>query len=625
MPDVEGKNSSRRYRSKLAHLLGKGWDPIVARRKAAGYAGGKTVPGKSKEEGGEIGLPYQSASDLPEAVRDALPPEAHSIWMAAFNHAYEEGTGESEAAAAAWAAVKKAGYTKDEETGKWVKASEPAAAGGERKTIYRLSTTEGKLSFDQIRDKIASQLRQGRPWVDLWVRELYDDQAIVSSYQSGSERLFRVAYTIQDGEVVLGDTQEVEQKVSYEPIQACERAMGVIALDEELPGDTSEIEILRTGSWNHPEYGKFKVSETDLDGFIESFEGNVRGVDLAIDQAHKPDEGAAGWFRKLYKKATETGTSLWAKIEWTPLGKELIEHKIFRYISPEFTFKYKDDETGQTTKNVLYGAALTNRPFIKGMAPVMLSEDQAVELTAEEIAVLSGRFWLAEPGEEDPEPHPGTTKGVDGEVKLEELRKALGLAETADETAIGAALTTLKAQAAQGQGLAEIAKALKLGEKAGQTEVLQVINDLTVKANEAKEKVSGKESEVRALQEENTKLSTRVTTLEDKLRLAEWKEISGKLLSEGRMTAKQEPVYRERFMKDPEGTKPLLDLLEPVVEFGERGSQRDRESNIRVFDEKISLKLKENPSLGYAEAAQIVAQEDPALWAEVDRERRGER
>ncbi len=69
-------------------------------------------------------MPYQSTSDLPDAVRDKLPAHAQEIYQEAFNNAYEQykergADGREETAhRVAWAAVKKK-YEKNESTGKW--------------------------------------------------------------------------------------------------------------------------------------------------------------------------------------------------------------------------------------------------------------------------------------------------------------------------------------------------------------------------------------------------------------------------------------------------------------------------------------------------------------------------
>lgn len=78
-------------------------------------------------------MPYASLSELDEDLQRALPVHAQEIYMAAFNSAYDQydlpserrgdDSREETAHKVAWSAVKKAGYTKNEETGKWRKTS----------------------------------------------------------------------------------------------------------------------------------------------------------------------------------------------------------------------------------------------------------------------------------------------------------------------------------------------------------------------------------------------------------------------------------------------------------------------------------------------------------------------
>lgn len=72
-------------------------------------------------------MPYDNQSDLPENVKNVLPPHAEEIYKEAFNSAYEQykdpedrkkgGTREEAAHRVAWAAVKQK-YEKGDD-GKW--------------------------------------------------------------------------------------------------------------------------------------------------------------------------------------------------------------------------------------------------------------------------------------------------------------------------------------------------------------------------------------------------------------------------------------------------------------------------------------------------------------------------
>jgi len=62
-------------------------------------------------------MPY-TENNYPDRIK-ALPVQAKKIWVAAFNNAFKEyNDNEKRANQTAWAAVKKAGYKKDN-TGQW--------------------------------------------------------------------------------------------------------------------------------------------------------------------------------------------------------------------------------------------------------------------------------------------------------------------------------------------------------------------------------------------------------------------------------------------------------------------------------------------------------------------------
>lgn len=133
-------------------------------------------------------------------------------------------------------------------------------------------------------------------------------------------------------------------------------------------GDTlpDEVEILRVGNYDHPYYGKFEISHAHLDSFVTNFHNNVRRIDLAVDYDHETRE-AAGWFKDVVKREN----SVWGVIDWTPNGAKSLTDKEFRYISADFDMNYIDNESKTEYGPTLYGAALTNRPFVKGMAPTV--------------------------------------------------------------------------------------------------------------------------------------------------------------------------------------------------------------------------------------------------------------
>lgn len=64
-------------------------------------------------------MPYSSTRELPPAVHK-LPVAAQKVFMGAFNGSYKD-QGEESAFKIAWSAVRRAGYVKNERTGKYIK------------------------------------------------------------------------------------------------------------------------------------------------------------------------------------------------------------------------------------------------------------------------------------------------------------------------------------------------------------------------------------------------------------------------------------------------------------------------------------------------------------------------
>jgi len=133
------------------------------------------------------------------------------------------------------------------------------------------------------------------------------------------------------------------------------------------------VTLTRTGEWKHGIYGKFEISQDMLRRMIENFEANTYGQRLFIDVGHMPDEGAAGEIMEL----SIEGNRLRARVEWTDWGIKQVQEKGFRYFSVDFTDDYEDPETGEFHGPLLFGAALTTRPFVKRLDPVELTESFA--------------------------------------------------------------------------------------------------------------------------------------------------------------------------------------------------------------------------------------------------------
>jgi phage I-like protein len=144
-----------------------------------------------------------------------------------------------------------------------------------------------------------------------------------------------------------------------------------------------DVQVLRTGRFNHPKYGEFEITEQTLAEMKENFDNDVRGVDIAFDYFHESDKEASGWPTELY--LSDDGAALWAKVDWTSEARKKLAEREIRYFSPDFAFEWEDPESGVSYKNVLFGGGLTNRPFVKDMAAIVAAENEREQMTLKEI------------------------------------------------------------------------------------------------------------------------------------------------------------------------------------------------------------------------------------------------
>ena len=144
----------------------------------------------------------------------------------------------------------------------------------------------------------------------------------------------------------------------------------------------------------------------DLAALVATFDGDA--IDLPVDVNHATEIRApkgeevepVGWIKKLEIR----GGLLFAQVDWLEKGKALLAARAYRYVSPAFWH----DKAGRVTR--LKSLALVASPALPSMPALAAASDIP----------------------ETPE------------TPMKTIAVALGLAETADEAACLAAVTTLK-------------------------------------------------------------------------------------------------------------------------------------------------------------------------------------
>lgn len=159
--------------------------------------------------------------------------------------------------------------------------------------------------------------------------------------------------------------------------------IGLLAIDGEEISEQlrSRIEVMPQGEFKHRTAGNLKITEAHLAGLADWI--NQYGDKVSVDFDHSFAQGqgslAAGWFIRGSASlepstADASKLSLYADVQWTPRGAEAIRTGEYRFISPEWNFRWRDNTGKWHETPRLFAAALTNRPFFEEMGPVHLCD-----------------------------------------------------------------------------------------------------------------------------------------------------------------------------------------------------------------------------------------------------------
>ena len=283
------------------------------------------------------------------------------------------------------------------------------------------------LSYEQIRELVQKALGRG-----YWVMDLYPDRAVVSD--DYGDRVFQVSYSVdENGVVTLGDRVEVRREVIY------------VAMNFQLPEDGSVpewMQLIPAGEIVQGRDGRTFVNDRPQQ-VADAFRGD--DLDIPIDWEHsteiKAPEGdqapAAGWIKDI---EVRNDGDIWGRVEWNAKGRESIENKEYRYISPVFIYQKDNRRVLQITS-----VGLTNKPNLrlralnrsqiqdkeqkmnwkKLLAKLGLSEDATEDQALNAIATLQGDLETAR--------NRADTPSLDKFVPRADYDQAVGRAANAEQ------------------------------------------------------------------------------------------------------------------------------------------------------------------------------------------------
>lgn len=366
--------------------------------------------------------------------------------------------------------------------------------------------------------------------------------------------------------------------------------------DEE---NSTWIQAMPLGTWMHPTHGSIVISKDRVKRFADNINNRVRDHDLDIDYDHKSlTTEAAGWVKAA--KVVTTGPpkqrGLHVLVEWTEEALAKIKSKAFRFFSPEFRDQWKHPATGVVHKDVLFGGALTNRPFLTNILPINLSE------------LISASETDSSESEED----------MDRTI-LETLAGNLGVEFTSETT--DAELTDLVTAATAERPDPDVSG----GEN----------NDAENDVEEELEPVLANEADLVKLAEENPIVAALLSEREQTTKRLQALEITNRL-SEARVqlnevgtdSVKLSPAVKEQLagilvnVSKPVGDK-LVKVLNEIaggngtVQLGEVGRLNDHgsdDSDAGVeFDKKVKQLMEGNEGLTFSDAVVQVSLSEPEL------------
>jgi phage I-like protein len=389
---------------------------------------------------------------------------------------------------------------------------------------------------------------------------------------------------------------------------------GVQLQDIGDPADDAQaswIQAAPLGPFNHPVHGKIEFTAERVKRFADNVKNKVRGQDLNIDYDHREGE-AAGWV----KDAEARADGLWLLVEWTKKAAEQIRNKAYRYFSPDFFDEWTNPSTNQKYTDVLCGGGLTNRPFLKGILPVNLSEAFA--------------------SQDDPHEGALSTKLQEVGVDPKKLRKLLGLKEDATDADVTTALTDkgltvddFKVEPPKADPPKDDDKSKDEPVQIAASEILELAKKLSEGAGDNAQQKQLADL-VGAMATSMKAVETKLETTEAALKLSEATSRVVKLNEGGAGKRALPPAVTDKLRDVLVGAPKQLsdtvytmfeDVLKTgLVELGERGSSRtnnkegDDKTALVTLKERTDKLMAENKGMNYADACEKVFSDDPQLF-----------
>lgn len=287
-----------------------------------------------------------------------------------------------------------------------------------------------------------------------------------------------------------------------------------MGVDEE-PGKLVWVQVAKQGKFRGHAAGPFEMTLGTFEEIIRNFR-NSQNKTIPFDFEHaseqEPTEGsipsegapAQGWIHDL--KIGEDG-NLWGLTEWLPLARKYIKNKQYKFLSPAIVFGAKDRVTGKPIGARLSSVALTNNPFLDGMAPLAAKHRESAALAsasadaiARDVAAALRRPDILETVRLSLGGTPNNQKGTGASMGDRPLNEENNMSELEKKVAeLSTQLSETKVNLSQREAqVSETEKKLTLTQEKLQTTEAKVA-EVTLALNESAAKLTAADEEIKTL------------------------------------------------------------------------------------------------------------------------------
>lgn len=209
-----------------------------------------------------------------------------------------------------------------------------------------------------------------------------------------------------------------------------------------LDGNQRWVQFYPYGQWDHPVYGRTVINEEIARQLKASFDNRVKQERIFSNYEHGFSRAHGTKASGEIMQVEVRSDGLYGLVKFTDTAKQEIDSGEWNYWSTEHFDLWVNPQTHEKHNYVLEGGALTNSPYVGGMAPLNFSEVAAEELQLKQFAVWSTKYindlpdsaflYIQSGGSKDGE---GKTtprslrhfpyKDSDGNIDLPHLRNAI--------------------------------------------------------------------------------------------------------------------------------------------------------------------------------------------------------